>query len=315
MLFLVLFAYAMATPGRHLATSLVVGLQAEPLAGLATAMHVTVRVSGSTVFDDTLRPPFRGAPFPPWEKIVSGPPSAPVDVAVEALGAPGAAPLLTRLASTQLVADREPLMRVALESRCVVYPTQTPGPGRAPGPLSGPTCKAPTTCILGVCQSGAVGPDDLEPYSATWPKNAPDRCKPRGGGDPFLAIGTGQTDYLPLAPGQTLRAEAGPQGGHHIWIATRMKNLKQTLTTTRIEAIQPETGTPIPPSTFVFTYAPAEGGTCKLFGLRYQLDNGGIDYKQFLGKPLDVRVTLTDQTGTTATGTARIQVAPTIVNP
>ena len=82
-----------------------------------------------------------------------------------------------------------------------------------------------------------------------------------------------------------------------------MKNIKQTLTTTRIEGVQPDTGTTIPPSTFVFTYAPDDGGYCKLYGLRYQLDNGGIDYKQFLGKPLDVIVTVTDPSGTTATTT------------
>ena len=96
--------------------------------------------------------------------------------------------------------------------------------------------------------------------------------------------GTGQSGYLPLAPEQTLQAEAGPQGGHHIWIAARMKNLKQAGSTTKIVGVQPETGTAIPPSTFVFTFSPDDGGYCKLYGLRYQLDNGGIDYKQFLGK-------------------------------
>jgi hypothetical protein len=114
---------------------------------------------------------------------------------------------------------------------------------------------------------------------------------------------------------QTLQAEAGPQGGHHIWIAARMKNMKQSLSTTKIEGLQPGTGTPIPPSTFVFSYAPDQGGFCKLYGLRYQLDNGGIDYKQFLGKPLDVTVTVTDQAGATTKSTAHIQIAPTLVNP
>lgn len=313
-LFLVTFAYAMASPGRHLASQLVVGVQSESLGGIASALHVTLRVAGSVVLDDTIKPPVRGAPFPAWEKTVSGPPSSQVDVRVEAEGASGGASL-ERLASTTLIADRAPLLRVALESRCVVYPTLKPGPGKAPGPLSGPTCAAPTTCIMGTCQSDVVAPDNLEPYTPAWAKNAPDRCKPRDGGPPYLDVGTGQTDYLPLASGQTLQAEAGPQGGHHIWIATRMRNLKQQLTTTRIEGLQPETGTPIPPSTFVFTYAPAEGGACKLYGLRYQLDNGGIDYLQFLGKPLDVTATVLDAAQGTASSTVRIQVAPTLVNP
>jgi len=44
---------------------------------------------------------------------------------------------------------------------------------------------------------------------------------------------------------QTLQAEAGPQGGHHIWIATRMKNMKQAGPTTKIVGVQPETGATI----------------------------------------------------------------------
>jgi hypothetical protein len=112
-----------------------------------------------------------------------------------------------------------------------------------------------------------------------------------------------------------LQAETGPQGGHHIWIATRMRNMKQAGTTTKIVGIQPDSHVAIPPTTLAFTYSPDEGGYCKLFGIRYQLDNEGIDYKQFLGKPLDLIVTATDPSGTIATATTRIEVAPTLINP
>jgi hypothetical protein len=297
---------------------MVVGIQSDPMAHLVTALHIVVRIDGDIVDDETVQPP-RGSrvPFPqPWEKRVNtlhG--TSALDVSVEAIGKPGEPPLLTRLASTRFAPGQEALLRVQLESRCIVFPSSLRGPGNTPGPLSGPSCAAPTTCILGACQSSVVPLANLEPYAANWPTNAPDRCKPQHGGAPELFIGTGQTDYLPLARDQTLQAEAGPQGGHHVWIATRMKNLKQTLSTTRIEGTEPTTGVTIPPTTFVFTYAPAEGGYCKLYGLRYQLDNGGIDYKQFLGKPLDVKVAVTDQSGATATATTRIQVAPTLVNP
>jgi hypothetical protein len=311
------FAYAGLSPCRFAAPDrLVVGVQSEPMGGLVSAMRVTVRVDGAVTTDETLHPP-RGsrAGFPqPWEAALSSPPGSgsEVDVTVEAFGQ-GESPLLTRLASTRFTPGGPRLLRVPLESRCIVFPPQPVVPGKPPGPLSGPTCPPPTTCILGTCQPGFVAPGNLETYETNWPTNAPDRCKPRNGGAPALQIGTGQTDYLPLAPGQTLQAEAGPQGGHHVWIATRMKNLKQTLTTTRIEGVQPGSGLTIPPSTFVFTFAPAEGGYCKLYGLRYQLDNGGIDYKPFLGKPLDVTVTLTDPSGTTVKDTAHIEVAPTLV--
>jgi hypothetical protein len=120
---------------------------------------------------------------------------------------------------------------------------------------------------------------------------------------------------LPIAKGQVLQAEAGPQGGHHIWIATRMKNLKQAGSTTKITGVQPDTGVTIPPTTLAFTYAPDEGGYCKLYGIRYQLDNEGIDYKQFLGKPLDLNITVTDSSGASVTSTSHIQIAPTVINP
>jgi hypothetical protein len=300
-------------------SELVVGVQSEPMGGVVSALHVVIKVAGSVVTDETIKPPHGSmVGFPtPWEKRLTskGRSAEQVDVEVDALGAAGEAPLLTRLSSTHFVPGRVALLRIQLESRCIVYPPSQPGPGKVPGPLSGPTCGAPTTCIMGSCQSYLVPPTSLEPYAPNWPTNAPDRCKPRNGGPPILQAGTGQSYFLPLASGQTLQAEAGPQGGHHIWIAARMKNMKQAGSTTKIAGLQPGTGTTIPPSTFAFTYAPDEGGFCKLYGLRYQLDNGGIDYTQFLGKPLDLTITVADPSGTTATTTAHIQIAPTLVNP
>jgi hypothetical protein len=305
--------------GRSDPSQLVVGIQSESMGGIVSSVHVVIKVAGSVVTDEVIKP-VKGAhgPFPPpWEKTLSaaGAGAAQVDVSVEALGADGSAPLLTRLASTHFVPGRVELLRIQLESRCIVYLPTARGPSKVPGRLSGPTCAAPTTCILGACQSDVVPPTALEAYAPNWATNVPDRCKPANGGPPVLQTGTGQTTYLPLEPMQTLQAEAGPQGGHHIWIAARMKNMKQSLSTTKIEGLQPGTGTPIPPSTFVFSFAPDQGGFCKLYGLRYQLDNGGIDYKQFLGKPLDVTVTVTDQAGAVAQSTAHIQIAPTLVNP
>jgi hypothetical protein len=300
-------------------TALVVGIQSEPMGGVVSALHVVIRVADRVVEDELIKPP-RGSKvgFPqPWEKVVSaaGNPAARVDVEVSAIGDPAAAPLLKRTSSTHFVPGRALLLRVPLESRCIVYPVTPRGNSKVPGPLSGPACTAPASCIAGVCQLPDVPAALLEPYAPNWPSNAPDRCKPRGGGKPDLQVGTGQSYYVPFGKGQVLQAEAGPQGGHHIWIATRMKNLKQAGSLTKITGVQPGTGTAIPPTTLAFTYAPDEGGYCKLYGIRYQLDNEGIDYKQFLGKPLDITVTVTDSSGQAATAATRVQIAPTLVNP
>ena len=289
------------------------------MGGMVSALHVAVRVGGKVV-DDEIVKPSRGSKvgFPqPWEKKLSGAASdmGAVDVQVDAIGDPSAAPLFQRLSSTHFVPGQVRLLRIPLEPRCIVYPTTPRGNSKIPGPLSGPTCTAPATCIMGLCQLPNVPSALLEPYAPNWPSNAPDRCKPRGGGKPDLQVGTGQSYYVPLTKGQMLQAEAGPQGGHHIWIATRMKNMKQTGSITKIAGVQPDTGATIPPTTLAFSYAPDEGGYCKLYGIRYQLDNEGVDYKPFLGKPLDVSVTVTDSAGSTATATAHIQVAPTLLNP
>jgi hypothetical protein len=299
-------------------TSLVVGIQSDPMGGIVTALHVVIRVAGAIVDDEVIAPPHGSrVGFPqPWEKSLSGSGKgeAQVDVTVDAIGDPKAsAPLFERLASTHFVPGHDALLRIPLESRCVVYPPTPRGASKVPGPLSGPACTAPATCISGICQSPDVPVSRLETYAKNWPTNAPDRCKPRNAGPPDLQIGTGQSYYLPLAKEQVLQAEAGPQGGHHIWIATRMKNLKQAGTVTKIAGVQPDTGATIPPTTLAFTYAPDEGGYCKLFGIRYQLDNEGIDYKPFLGKPLDLHITLTDASGATASATARVQIAPTVI--
>jgi hypothetical protein len=308
-------------------TQLVVGVQSEPMGGIVSLLHVVIKVAGVVARDEMIRPPNGSTVgFPrPWEARLTAfqDPRAVVDVEVDAFGSAGlsATPLLARLASTHFIPGREVLLRVQLESRCIVYPApkrpaaRAPGARPPPGPLSGPTCNAPATCIRGICQPDAVPPSNLEPYASNWPSNAPDVCKPRAGAPPTVQIGTGQTGYMPLASGQTLQAEAGPQGGHHIWIAVRMKNMKQAGSTTKLSAVQPETGVVIPPSSFAFTFDPDEGGYCKLYGLRYQLDNGGIDYVQFLGKPLDVTTTVVDSNGQMASSTAHIQVAPTLVNP
>jgi hypothetical protein len=304
---------------RREATQLVVGIQSDPMGGVVTALHVVIRVAGAVVDDERIAPPHGSrVGFPqPFERPIpgAGKGNAKVDVEVEAIGDPAAKPLFTRLASTHFVPDHIALLRVPLEARCIVYPVVPRGTSKVPGPLSGPTCTAPATCIMGACQSSEVPAARLEAFAPGWPTNAPDRCKPRGGGRPDLQIGTGQSYYVPVTPMQVLQAEAGPQGGHHIWIAARMKNLKQAGSLTRISGLQPGTNTPIPPTTLAFTYAPDEGGYCKLSGIRYQLDNEGIDYKQFLGKPLDVTVTVTDPSGTTATATTHVQVAPTLLNP
>jgi hypothetical protein len=171
------------------------------------------------------------------------------------------------------------------------------------------------TCIAGSCQSDAVAPQDLEPYTEGWAASVPDVCKPANAGPPVVQVGTGQSAYVPVSSGQTVQMEQGPQGGHHIWIAVRDENLAQMGSTTTITSVVPTTGLAGPKTAFAFTFAPGEGGFCELYGLRYQLDVGGTDYHLFLGQPLDVTVTVQDGSGSVGTGTAHVMIDPQLLCP
>jgi hypothetical protein len=289
----------------------VVGIQSDPLNGAIGTLHVTTTLGGAPNTDEILPPsslPHEVKLLPPGGDVTAG-----IGVEVDAYQSAGwtpsstEAPVLVRTAETSFVPNQTELLRVILEGQCLLGL-----PGGLPG---GPACTAPQTCIGGRCQDDTVTPSALEPYAANWASNAPDICRPANPGPPAVQVGTGQTDYLPLTDGQTVQAEQGPQGGHHIWIAVRQQNIQQSGSTTTITSVQPGTNLAGPRMAFVFTFAPDEGNFCKLSGLRYQLDLDGTDYHLFLGQPLDVTVTIADQSGTTGTGVAHVNIAPTILCP
>jgi hypothetical protein len=135
-------------------------------------------------------------------------------------------------------------------------------------------------------------------------------CKTVAGAPPEVVLGKGQSDYLPLADLETVKVEAGPQGGHHIWMAILMKNLLRAGSLTRLTAVAPATGTMISPYEVIYTFDPAEGGYCKLFGLRFQLDLDGVDYVPLLGQELDVTATVTDASGDSGQSSRRVMLSP-----
>jgi hypothetical protein len=273
---------------------LVVGVQADPIAGLQS-VRVTATTAAGTQVDVV------DASRLPWERVFRAhAPSPQIAVKVEGLDPSGNA-VITRTARAPMPpAMDSKLLRIRLQSVC------------AKG--AAPACTAANqTCISGRCQDDELLAGDLERYRADWATDVPDICRPLNAGPPEVIVGTGQTDYLPLMSGQVVQAERGPQGGHHLYIALRQKNLHRSGSTTTITGKQPASGVEIPPTSFVFSFDPDEGGYCKLYGLRYQLDNGGLDYTQFLDKDLDITVTVRDSSANVGTGTVRVHVAPTVL--
>lgn len=290
--------------------TLVVGIVGQPaLVSLIANYRVVTKIGGVESSREVLTP--QGLPHEVRLTSPASSDTASVDVVIEGFTQPigptptrgvDPAPVLTKLASTRFVPGETRLLRLRLEAPCV---TGVIG-------YLGPVCTAPQACEAARCIDSTVLPRDLEPYSADWAADGPDACKPAGGGRSEVLVGTGQTDYAPITEGEVIEAERGPQGGHHLWIAVRMKNLKQAGSTTTITGVQPGTGITVPNTSFVFSYDRDEGGYCKIFGLRYQLDNGGTPVEGFLGKPLDITVEVRDVGGSKASATVRVNVAPTI---
>ena len=280
--------------------SLTIGIDGHALGNYIQSLHVVTTIDGKTT-SDTFARASQGHVFP-QQLRVEGHALAKVGVRVEGFANDDplvGRPAIIRTAETTMVPASK-LLRLDLDTLCVVSPP--------PGGVVGPTCAAPDTCIAGRCTSDVVRSDALADYTPNWVAAAPDACRPANPGAPKVILGKGQNDYFALADGETLQAQAGPQGGHHIWLAVRMQNLKQSSTTTTVTATQPGTGVKVWPYSVVFTFHPAEGGYCKLYGLRFQLDANGVEFTQFLGKPLDVKVEIKDVLGEVGVATARVNI-------
>jgi len=304
------------------AGSVVLGLSADDLLGYVNTLNVETSVDGKVVSTERidLKVAAGAQPLPKEVRVRSESGAGVVSFRIDGRQGDVATDpvVLSRLVSSTVVSGQERLLRVRLEQRCI-----TPAGLRTPPGAfvpTGPTCAAPSTCIAGACTSSEVPPSATEPYRADWASSPPDICRPAGAGDPEVILGSGQTDYAQLKDGDTLQIEKGPQGGHHLWIALRMRNLRQSGSTTTITGVLPESpASTIQPTAFVFSFDPDEGGYCKLYGLRFQLDSGAAnlaeDYKRFLGKPIDVTVTVRDTAGRVGQSKRRINIASKILCP
>lgn len=249
-------------------------------------LHVVKKVNGLTQSEEDLFSD-GAAPFTlpleiPFTDLSEG---ENVEVEIEAFGI-SPMPLLTRRAATTVLANRTLLLRVDLSKECIG--------------AQAPECSDTQTCTGGVCGSVYVHPALIENYWPEWSKGKTDICKPNDG-PPTIFVGKGMSDYLPMDDYDVGQLEAGPQGGHHIWVALRMKNLRQSGSITTIEGHIKELNLDVNPFSVIFTFDPDEGGYCKLYGLRFQLD-GKVKVDQVLGKTVEVTATVKDKDGDVGVG-------------
>ncbi len=284
--------------GGGAAGSVIVGLTSDLRVGIdIDSIHVVMRASGVVIEDKTLSVTSTTTPLvlPTELDFTDLPGGTGVDVTLDAFG-PGSSttPLVTRLAATTILAGETLLLPVEIDSRCVF------GPGSP-----APACTAPETCIAGACADDEVAPSTLPSYTPGWATVSTDPCKPADAGAPVVIVGQGQADYLPMMNGATDQVYQGPQGGHHIWVALRAKNLHQSGSITSITGHFPGLNVDVGPFNVIFTMEVDEGGYCKLYGLRFQLDET-VDIDTLLGQPLDVTVTVTDTDDSVGVGTLNV---------
>jgi hypothetical protein len=251
-----------------------------------STLHIIKKVNGEIQSEEDLlsdgATPFNWPVEISFQDLTEG---DEVEVEIQAFGTIST-PLLVRRAATSVLANRKLLLRVDLSSACIG--------------MQAPQCSDTQTCTGGVCTSVYVHPKLIEEYWKDWSKGAADICKPNDG-PPTVLIGKGMSDYLPVSDYDVAQLEAGPQGGHHIWVALRMKNLRQSGSITALSGHIQELDLDVNPFTVIFTFDPDEGGYCKLYGLRFQLD-GKVPVDQVLGKTLKVTAKVTDKDGDVGTG-------------
>ncbi|MRG95240.1 hypothetical protein [Polyangium spumosum] len=298
LLTLLLLVPACSGGGEPLRGGLVVGVTSDLRVGVdVLRLHVIRKVNGAVVSDDELfsdgASPFEMPLEIGFSDLADG---DDVDVEIEAFGSTNS-PLVVRSAGSTIRAGRTLLLRVDLAAACAGS--------------SAPKCEAPQTCTGGVCGAVYVSPANLEDYNTGWSKGKTDICKPNDG-PPALFIGKGQADYLPTSDYDLAQIEAGPQGGHHIWVALRMKNLRQSGSITTLTGHVDELDLDINPFTVIFTFDPAEGGYCKLYGLRFQID-GATDVEALLGKTLLVKASVKDKDGDVGTAERWVKLSSDIL--
>ena len=210
-----------AAPGGGMA----VGILSDFAAGSEIErLRVVITEDGRTVRDDVFAAGSSSLPlvFPleipsrwiPWD--------APFEVRLEAFAPGSSVPLLTRVAKTKGPFKLDHVLRVRLERECIAGTSLM-------GELVTPSCEAPLTCAGALCVDPYAPPETLDEYSETWATPPPDPCAPTEAADaaePFVEFGQGEDGvYAPLAEDGTILVHGGLQGGFHMFVGVRVKNL------------------------------------------------------------------------------------------
>ncbi len=165
-----------------------------------------------------------------------------------------------------------------------------------------PVCGPGKTCSAGSCVPDTFTADDLQLADA--PNNEPDPCPVNG--PPEMILGTGDSTLEELPDGTIMPVYAGPQGGSHILLSVRTKNVRGNGTAILISGVEPVTGEQARLTSFVVPFAPATPPAvgCEVTGLRYETDGKTNLY----GKTLDLNVSVREASGVRLSKTVRVNI-------
>lgn len=283
---------AFPTPGDE-APGLVVGIKSDlPAGDTVVALVAHIDVGGVSQPEQRIALGPGAADFPLELAVPPAPNGTRFDVALAAIGASGET-LLTRRTATIARDGRTLLLSVRLEDEC------TPQPAYA----TEETCDPSTTCIAGKCRPYFVPPETLADYHENWAAPFADACKPIAAGASEVELGQGREGFEEIAPLGPMLFEAGNQGGHHVWLATRTRNLHQDGALTFFEARADALGLELHPWTSTVEYEPAPLG-CEMVGYLFRLyptgDQVELDPATLDGELVHFDVTVLDSVGDAA---------------
>lgn len=251
-----------------------------------TSLAITVRVDG----DERIQS-FAGSTLRFPMEIPVDDASADDLVEIELVAMQGDVPILTRSGSTTAASGRRVLYELSLESECV-----------------GIACDDGMSCQDGACVDDFAPPDDLPDYYPTWAgSGGGGPCEP--GGESEVILGEGQSDYHALDEADVVQVEAGPQGGYHVWIAARLKNLSQSGSLTLVSGRFLDLDYEPAPSQLIFTFDPDEGEYCKIYGLRFRVDDEAHPIDSLLGERVEITVEIRDPNGKKASSTRTVRLS------
>jgi len=255
------------------------------------SLHVVQRINGAVTSDETKQP----VGFPLELSFLDRNSGDEVEVGLDT---PGNDPVyflppMHQLAGTTVLAGKVKLLRVAFAWPCAFA-----------------TCNPGDTCSGGGCRDAHVPPAALEDYTPDWASYS--YCKPKEPGVAKLSLSAGSPSFVPINDLDTVHLVEGPQGGHHIWIALRMRYLQQTSTVTltgHVASLNLDVG-PLTSMTFFSDNPLVEACDATYIPLQVDL---GLDYTQFLGQEMQIKAHVEDSQGATADDARVVTISPDVV--